>query len=131
MNANSAQDSLQLYTSLASIAAITTAIQASVSLFASTRATTIGTRIEAAAPGTHSLNKARDDAAASFGAVVLLGILAGGANGAVLLPWGVISLRRLEFDWVLLSPYWAIVGVSAVLLIWNGVSAVRLWRQRA
>jgi len=102
-----------LYGALATVAAITTALQAAVGLTPLNDSSDIRRRMAASSPGLSAYDRAKTDAESRLRADVLLNLPALSVNGAVLASW--CGLGILHARWVLWLP-WAAVVLAAIFL---------------
>lgn len=102
-----------LYGALATVAAITTALQAAVALIPLNDSADIGRQMGSSSPGQAAYDKAQEDAGARLRAAILLNVPAVMVNVAVLASW--LGLGIIHARWVLWLP-WAAVVTAAVFL---------------
>ena len=122
------QDSVALYSALASVAAITTALQASAVLFLLSQLAARTKEIDAASPGTQAETDARKAAKTSRTASRLTNFPAATVSAAVTAMWGVVVLDRIDWDVVLFVPWLAVALAVGGLIVAAGVLLTRFRR---
>lgn len=115
-----------LYAALATVATITTALQAAVGLTPLSDSANIRRRKEASSPGQPEYDKARDDAGMRLRSAILLNVPALLVNGAVLASW--LGIGIVHSGWALWLP-WAAVVTAAVFLV--TCAAIGSWNLNA
>lgn len=124
---NSAPEPLDLYTALATVAAITTALQASAALAPVTQVGHLEERHRTASPGSQELSDVKADARKAKKAALWLTVPASLVNGVVLVAWGAVTFRA-PWDWVLVAPWGAVAAVSSGLAIVTAQTVLRIRR---
>jgi hypothetical protein len=117
-----------LYGALATVAAITTALQAAVALVPLNDSADIKRRKDSSASGLPEYERAKSDAGARLRTAVLLNIPAAAVNAAVLASWGGIGIFQAR--WVLWLPWVAVASAAVFLLACAVVGAWKLNAQR-
>ena len=117
-----------LYGALATVAAITTAIQAAVALVPLNDSADIKRRKESSTRGAADYARAETDAGTRLRTAVLLNIPAAGVNAAVLVSWAGIGIFCAR--WVLWLPWIAVAVAAVFLLVCAAVGAWKLNAQR-
>ena|SRR5208282_4358511 len=112
-----------LYGALATVAAITTALQAAVGLIPLTDSLVIDRRMESSSPKEAEYEKAKEDAGVRLWTAAFLNVPIVVVNGAVLASW--LGLGIVHDSWVLWLPWAAVLG-AAVFLI--GCAASGSWK---
>lgn len=103
-----------LYGALATVAAITTALQAAVGLIPLSDSSEIRHRKEASSPGQPEYDKAKEDAGIRLRSAILLNVPVLLVNSAVLASW--LGIGIVHAGWALWVP-WVAVVVAAVFLV--------------
>jgi hypothetical protein len=113
-----------LYAAVATVAAITTALQAAVGLVPLNDSTDIGRRMDSSSSGQPVYEKAKTDAGVRLRAAVLLNIPAVIVNAAVLAAW--LGLGIIHARWVLWLPWAAVVAAAVYLLVCAAIGGWKL-----
>jgi hypothetical protein len=114
-----------LYGALATVAAITTALQAAVGLTPLNDFSDLRRKMDDSSRGQPAYDKARSDAVTRLRAGILLNAPAAVVNAAVLLSW--VGLGIFQCGWVLWLPWIAVLAAALFLL---GCAAVGIWKLR-
>ncbi len=114
-----------LYGALATVAAITTALQAAVGLTPLSDSSDIRRRKEGSSPGQPTYDKAKEDAGTRLQAAILLNVPALVVNGAVLASW--VGLGILQDGWALWLPWAAVVAAAVFLAVCAAVGSWNLY----
>jgi hypothetical protein len=123
--------SFELYAALATVAAITAALQASATFTPITQVERLEERHSDASPGTQAMTDVRADAKKAEKAAMWLTLPAALVNGVVLVAWGAVALDRSTLDWVLVAPWAAVTAVSLFLAAITVNVVVRIRRIHA
>ena len=113
-----------LYSAVATVAAITTALQAAVGLVPLNDSADIGRRMESSSRGEPARDKARTDAGIRLRTAILLNIPAVTVNAAVLASW--LGLGIIHARWVLWLPWAAVVAAAVFLFVCAAVGGWKL-----
>jgi hypothetical protein len=119
-------DPTALYAALATVAAITSALQGSAALGCTTRVTQLEGAFDASRPNTNERQRAKADGKGSRTGIVVLNVASAVVSAAVLVAWGDVVFGRMPCDWVFIVP-WCAIGASALALSYIGI--VDLWRR--
>jgi non-ribosomal peptide synthetase component F len=114
-------DYVAVYGALATVAAVTAALQAAAVFALYPEAGLLEERNDAAAPGTMAETDVRRDAKHYRTRVVILNSPMALINALVLLAWGDVVFCRIPSDWIYIVPW---VGV---LLAWASLVAIPAW----
>ncbi|MFF7124232.1 hypothetical protein [Streptomyces sp. NPDC008240] len=112
-------DEVALYTALATVAAITTALQASVALLLISQDDDVRKRKRRSTEGDQDWNDAKRDAGRYFWTGAPLNILTLLVSGTVLASWGGVleSFCSKDSRWYLSLPFIAVLVIWFVLLV--------------
>ena len=122
-------DVSNVYGALANVAAITTALQAAVSLQSLTQAGDIETRREKTSVRSAERNDVLADANSAKTGAIVLNMPAAIVNAAVLAGWGKVAIgQTTRSQWELYLPWIAVSCSAAFLLICASVAILRLHR---
>jgi hypothetical protein len=110
-----------LYAALATVAAVTLALQSSAVFALVPDADRLATRHEAAVPGTQSYNDLLKDAKAFRLRILIMSGPLASVNLAVLAAWAKVVFCRVDSDWVLTTPW------IAVVIAWACLVALPAW----
>jgi hypothetical protein len=119
-------DYVAIYAALATVAAITSALQGSAALAVSSRINQLEDDFDDTRDRTNERQKAERHARSDRTGLVALNVVAGLVSLAVLVAWGDVVFCRMNTDWVFIVP-WCAIAVGVALLCWIGV--VQSWRR--
>lgn len=117
---------LDLYVALATVAAITTGLQASAASVPVTQADRLERRKQGTQPSTLEREAVKKDAKRAKSAALWLVIPSALVNLAVLIPWADITFRRMRVDWILILPWSAVSAAWLALTIVAASAIVRI-----
>src|SRR5512139_527580 len=110
-----AQIDSNLYSALATVAAITTALQGAVALSPLNESSSIGCMKKESSAGEHEWSKAKEEAKQRRNNSIVLNIPVLAVNITVLISWQGLGL--LCARWELLMPWFAVAGSALFLLL--------------
>jgi len=109
-------DLIVLYSALAAVAAITTAIHAAVSLAPLSQVYNLRRRLQSSSAGTQEFNNVITDAQRNKRFYGWLGLVFAVINGAVIASWGNIVVTKMQPEWIFFVPWIAVAAVFLVLI---------------
>lgn len=114
-------DPVAIYGALATVAAVTAALQASAVFALYPDAGQLEARHDAADPGTQAMTEVTHDAKLYRTRLIILNSPMALINALVLAAWGDVVFARMAVDWVFVAPW---VGV---LVAWGSLLAIPGW----
>lgn len=117
-------DYVAIYAALATVAAITSALQGSAALAASSRISQLEDEFDDTNPNTNERQRAESHARRERSGLVAVNLVAGLVSAAVLVAWGDVVFCRMATDWVFMVPWFAI---AATFVVMSGIGIVMCW----
>lgn len=114
------EDPTALYAALATVAAITSALQGSAALSASTRVASLETAFDQTRPSTNERQRASAEARQSRPGILVVNACSAIISSAVVAAWGEVTFCRSDNDWVLIVP-WIAIAATVLALAYIGL----------